>query len=163
MTARRRKLSRIEKDGIIDRQGGKCPGLPHLRIQCGKPVTRDTCVFDHVEQRVFTKSDEPDEFQALCRGTGPKDRTSCNYIKTNGLPGAGSAGSDAHKRRKIRKVRHARAVHNYKMAAKAAGLAFAARLYPEVHRLMQRPRPRVRFAQAHRPLRSRNNLRRAKR
>lgn len=97
----RRNLTNAEKDAIIARQGGVCPGLPGFGVKCGKPVTRDTATFDHVDQRVFTKSDHIDEFQALCRG----GRTSCDAIKTHGKPGAGSAGSDANKRAKLRRRR----------------------------------------------------------
>jgi hypothetical protein len=99
MTTRRRKLTVAERDTVIARQGGVCPGLPGLGIKCGKAITPKTATFDHVDQRVFTGSDHIDEFQALCRG----DRFSCDAIKTHGKPGAGSAGSDANKRTKLRR------------------------------------------------------------
>jgi hypothetical protein len=146
---KRRKLTDAEKDAIIARQGGVCPGLPGMGIKCGKPVTRDSAEFDHIEQRVFTGSDAIDEFQALCRG----ERTSCASIKTNGKPGAGSAGSDANKRAKARKARHRQAFHNFRMAVKTVGEHEAAAMYPEVARLLrQRGRKRK--------ITSRNNLRR---
>lgn len=153
MTERRRRLTDAEKDAIIKRQGGKCVGLPGR--PCGKPITRDTAEFDHVDQRVFTKSDNVDEFQALCRG----DRVSCASIKTNGIPGAGSAGSDANKRAKARKAKHRRALHAYRMAKKTGGLRHAASLYPEVHRYERRREQRKALARARRELR----IRRAKR
>ena len=136
MSDRRRKLTDLQKDIIIARQGGVCPGLPGFGIICGKPVTRDTAEFDHADQRVFTKSDHIDEFQALCRG----ERTSCASIKTNGKPGAGSAGSDANKRVKVRRAERRRTVSAYRMAVKAGGIDHAARLYPEIHRVMERKR-----------------------
>jgi hypothetical protein len=100
MADRRRKLTDKEKAAILARQGGKCPGLPNRGIECGVPITAKTCVFDHIDQRVFTGSDEPDTFQALCTQGG---RTSCNSIKTYGSP-ATSAGSDANKRAKVRRA-----------------------------------------------------------
>lgn len=153
MTDRRRKLTNKQKDAIIERQGGVCPGLPHLRIECGRALTRITAVFDHIEQRTFTKSDDVKEFQALCCG----DRVSCNAIKTHGLPGAGSAGSDANKRAKVRRARKKRLIENYKVAKKLHGADQADKLYPEMARLLRR-RVRIRsrgFGKCHRPMRSR--------
>ncbi|MGE0023965.1 MAG: HNH endonuclease signature motif containing protein [Hyphomicrobium sp.] len=114
MTARRRKLTDCEKDVIIARQGGVCPGLPGFGIKCGKPVTRDTAEFDHIDQRHFTASDALDQFQALCRG----DRTSCAAVKTNGKPGAGSAGSDVNKRVKARDAKDRRLIREARQLEK---------------------------------------------
>jgi hypothetical protein len=160
MSDRRRKLTDREKDTILDRQGGICPGLPHLRRKCGKPLTRSTAEFDHIDQRVFTKSDHVKEFQGLCRD----GRASCASIKTNGVPGAGSAGSDAHKRAKIRRSRHAAMVRRYKDAVKLHGKEEAAAMYPEVARFvrLRRTIQSRGFSTRHRAMRSRNNLRRAK-
>lgn len=161
MSDRRRKLTDREKDAILYRQGFVCPGLPHLRITCGRQLSRSNAEFDHIDQRVFTKSDAVEEFQGLCRGS----RTSCASIKTNGKPGAGSAGSDAHKRAKVRRSRHAAMVRNFKRAVRMVGQDEAVAMYPEVARFVRRRRTiKGRgFVKGHRPLRSRNNLRRAKR
>jgi hypothetical protein len=72
-------------------------------------------------------------------------------------------GSDAGNRKLDRKVRHAQAVHNYKLAVKVHGQTEAARQYPEVARLIARRARRIEnrgFVKGHRPLRSRNDLRR---
>lgn len=160
MSDRRRKLTDREKDAILYRQGFVCPGLPHLKIKCGKQLSRSNAEFDHIDQRVFTKSDDVKEFQGLCRD----GRTSCASIKTNGVPGAGSAGSDANKRAKVRRSRHAAMVRRYKSAVRMLGQEEADAMYPEVARLLRRRRTIAGrgFVKAHRPLRSRNNLRRAK-
>lgn len=160
MSDRRRKLTNKEKQSILDAQGGVCPGLPHLRRECGKPLTIRTAEFDHIDQRVFTKSDHKKEFQGLCRD----GRTSCASIKTNGIPGAGSAGSDANKRAKVRHARHAARMRKYKRAMLEYGEVYARMMFPEVARFMSRRR-KIKsrgFVKAHRPMRSRNNLRRAK-
>ena len=139
MTDRRRKLTAREKDAIRARQNYVCPGLPHLRIKCGRDLMTGRHVFDHIDQRVFTKSDDLDEFQALCAD----GRFSCNSIKTHGYPQT-SAGSDANKRAKIRRSHKATTMRNYKAAVRILGQGDADLMFPAVARLKRRRKIRSR-------------------
>lgn len=96
MAAKRKPLSLSEKLDVLARFA-ICPGVPSLGWPCGQ---RFACAgsieWDHVGALALTGDDDAANFQPLCRG--------CHGVKTNGRPGATSAGGDKHKIAKTRRL-----------------------------------------------------------